>query len=65
MPVIESDTVIVSPDGRASLNAERLFAKPHIKESMERMREMVARLKEKNHEVGSSIQRRNGAAAIP
>lgn len=65
MQIIESDTVIVSPDGRASLDAKRLFAKPHIRNSMELMRQMMVRIRKTNHEVGSSIHRRNDAAAIP
>lgn len=38
---IESDTVIVTTDGRARLDVKRLFEKPDVKKSLRRMKETI------------------------
>jgi hypothetical protein len=42
MPTVtESDTVIVTRDGRAQLDVEKLFQKAHVQESLRQMREKI------------------------
>jgi hypothetical protein len=39
--ISESDTVITTTDGRARLNVERLFNKPHVQQSLKEMRDKI------------------------
>jgi hypothetical protein len=39
--ISESDTVIVTTDGRARLNVQKLFDKQHVKDSLKEMREKI------------------------
>ncbi|MFN0105542.1 MAG: hypothetical protein ACKV2U_26080 [Bryobacteraceae bacterium] len=41
MKVSESDTVIITTDGRARLNVEKLLDKQHVKDSLKQMREKI------------------------
>ncbi len=41
----KSDTVIITPDGRLTLDVDKLFAKEHIKQTIEEMIKKIVIIK--------------------
>jgi hypothetical protein len=41
---LDSDIVTVTPDGRSTVDAKRLFTKPHIREMLREMTAMWRRM---------------------
>jgi two-component sensor histidine kinase len=55
MTVSESDTVIVTTDGRARLDVQKLFEKSHVKQALKEMQDKIQKV---SHATDSLLEKK-------